>query len=824
MSVPVCRYYILNKKCNFGKHCRYLHSTSQGPPVLLDTKDENHEEHLEDSYYPASVTLDLQDTQKSLSNIQNEVLSEDPVDLLAQDFQNQDHTDTSHHDKHAVEIVNEKLSKPINKTKTICYFFKTYGNCRNGKECRFFHILSENEHSYKNIQSKKQHGQFSDIPPRFQKTEDQEEFHTSRKSVLHEDMRSRHAETHYYKQSSRGHMVNDSRGSSYTERRVCNYFIRGHCSKGDYCKFVHPSNCISEKKTTASKPSKPEYKNEKVEDGNPKAEGDDKPHGPNERACSANGNRPTNNSVSQPLIMKRMLTYSELENIDIKKVRDSELNVIKKRFPQDKINVLEDTDSNFSAIIVFSPTDPDWMFDIHEFQLEIIIPLDYPRKMMSVLLPLDQSLPETVRRYVEISIKEWLNSKTEQLAADGKVELVFRPFLLWLDRNIEDITMEALKQLKRDLLAKASGMEFISAEKLQAKFRTQSQLSADKEDKIHSDDGDAHQLDSCASEDSSDNSLDDFDDKHMAQTLSIDPEKKGTEIELRHLQLRENAAALMFERLKLVLQCGRCKNHSDLVLPPGKVMSVKCEKCSQSQFVHFRAALIHQFSSVVGYLDVDGCQAFDLIFQECRVAVTCMSCSKQTRINGLVSGHMVDAWCQACNARFKLATEAVKFVQLVPSSVDTSVNKIVEVASSKVKKPPKDAAIREGYPLPEFGTCKHFKHSYRWLRFPCCGKAYACDICHDKKEDHDMVYATRMICGHCCREQNFSVTKPCSSCGQHLTKIRTAHWEGGSGCRDKISMSKSDQQKFKNMNKTLSNHKKKLQNGAQKKVTKLRHT
>ena len=38
-------------------------------------------------------------------------------------------------------------------------------------------------------------------------------------------------------------------------------------------------------------------------------------------------------------------------------------------------------------------------------------------------------------------------------------------------------------------------------------------------------------------------------------------------------------------------------------------------------------------------------------------------------------------------------------------------------------------------------------------RFPCCGKAYPCDICHDSKEDHPMERASRMICGYCSREQ-----------------------------------------------------------------------
>lgn len=38
-------------------------------------------------------------------------------------------------------------------------------------------------------------------------------------------------------------------------------------------------------------------------------------------------------------------------------------------------------------------------------------------------------------------------------------------------------------------------------------------------------------------------------------------------------------------------------------------------------------------------------------------------------------------------------------------------------------------------------------------RFPCCGKAYPCDICHDEKEDHEMQFAKKMICGVCSKEQ-----------------------------------------------------------------------
>lgn len=532
-------------------------------------------------------------------------------------------------------------------------------------------------------------------------------------------------------------------------------------------------------------------------------------------------------NVGRP-VLKPVLSYSEFEEVGITRLRQWEVSIIQKRFPKDKITVVEDDENKFAVRIKFSPTDPDWPFDVNMFELLVSVPGSYPKQMLEVSLPKDQDLPETVRRYIDITIREWLMDKKKRLESANKVELVFRPFLKWLDRSIEDITTEALKQLKRELVAKAAGMEFISPQQLQERFRTKSGSSGEggersdpEEESLE--DSDEETDDSDDDDDSSEDEEDEGNGENPS--LSLEPEKKGTEIEFRHLQLKGNASALLADRLKVVIQCGRCKNHADLTVHQGKVVSLSCGKCSQRQFVNYRAALMHQFSSTVGYLDVDGCQPFDLVLQECRVFVSCLGCSKQTKIEGLISGQMIDGWCQACNAKFKLATESVKFTQLVPSGVDTSVSNVVEVAPSRTRKPPKDPAIREGLPLPEFGTCKHYKHSYRWLRFPCCGKAYPCDVCHDKKEDHEMTLANRMICGHCCKEQNFSASRPCSACGQHMTKIRSAHWEGGRGCRDKISMSRNDQQKYRSLHKTQSNHRKKVQSGASsKKNTKLRHS
>ncbi len=55
---------------------------------------------------------------------------------------------------------------------------------------------------------------------------------------------------------------------------------------------------------------------------------------------------------------------------------------------------------------------------------------------------------------------------------------------------------------------------------------------------------------------------------------------------------------------------------------------------------------------------------------------------------------------------------------------------------SYVKKPKYEFKI--GAALPNNGACKHYKSSFRYFRFPCCGKAFPCDDCHDATEKHEM--------------------------------------------------------------------------------------
>ena len=38
------------------------------------------------------------------------------------------------------------------------------------------------------------------------------------------------------------------------------------------------------------------------------------------------------------------------------------------------------------------------------------------------------------------------------------------------------------------------------------------------------------------------------------------------------------------------------------------------------------------------------------------------------------------------------------------------------------------AKLQPGEPLPHAGACRHYRHSHRWLRFPCCGYRFPCAL------------------------------------------------------------------------------------------------
>eukprot|EP01113_Clastostelium_recurvatum_P037046 TRINITY_DN5378_c0_g1_i1.p1 TRINITY_DN5378_c0_g1~~TRINITY_DN5378_c0_g1_i1.p1 ORF type:complete len:745 (+),score=170.34 TRINITY_DN5378_c0_g1_i1:15-2249(+) len=238
--------------------------------------------------------------------------------------------------------------------------------------------------------------------------------------------------------------------------------------------------------------------------------------------------------------------------------------------------------------------------------------------------------------------------------------------------------------------------------------------------------------------------------------------------------------------------------------PKPSIFSQECSHCKSAHSLSLRAEIMHEFNSVLGYLDITGLAPFDLLPSDFRG--NCFECNASVMFPRLAYGRKHDTNCMACFAKVSVTLHHPTFTRVRAKAPATNPNasrgrEVVPAESGRKKK---EAGLTVGAPLPDKGACKHYRHSYRLLRFPCCGKLFPCDLCHELASDHDSKWATKMVCGFCSREQKFEQYGECKFCGKRLTKKGASeggagrYWEGGAGCRDRSRMNNKDPHKFKN--------------------------
>jgi uncharacterized CHY-type Zn-finger protein len=161
--------------------------------------------------------------------------------------------------------------------------------------------------------------------------------------------------------------------------------------------------------------------------------------------------------------------------------------------------------------------------------------------------------------------------------------------------------------------------------------------------------------------------------------------------------------------------------------------------------------------------------------------------------------------CFSCHTKMTCGLGNYRFVKIGSEGGERLVANEEQVMKLKKKKKSKEDPLTIGEPLPDQGTCSHYRKSKRWFRFSCCNKLYPCDNCHDGHEDHHVEFAKKHVCGLCSREQNIVSGKPCI-CGHEFEKApqKQAFWEGGKGVRNKSAMSRKDPHKHKGLGKTTS--------------------
>ncbi|XP_075945193.1 uncharacterized protein LOC142947468 isoform X2 [Anarhichas minor] len=640
-----------------------------------------------------------------------------------------------------------------------CRFFSQGRHCNFGKKCRFLHVRDDAK-----AHEKKTTG-----------THSQSYVPSPNSEVPGEDVGLRPPPS-------------TSRVAPAASRRPCRYFLSGHCTMEDRCRFWHP-------------PQFPPVDHQPVPVNNPR---------PAQRMPP----------VPRPGNLQEVKLCDLTEDV-AEQLRDTEIEQLKKRFPKDQLIIQERSDGKVTYYrLTVEATDPDWPFDLKEVDIMVSFPDSYPNEILTLDIPLDQELPPVMARHVQQASLEWLQAKhaTNQLL--GKVELLFRPFLRWLDRSMERLFTEGARQLKKDVDLEKAGLQFIPYQELQATMCEKSgndhssDTAADADENV-SDDGKLDETEGTRTmeggtlvqqegpgcdEGQEEEEEEEEEASHLVENIRISDPRRGTEMKLLGLRMGENTATVVAQQITVCLQCSRCKVTADLSLTGRTPCTAQCEKCSASITAAFRPCMLHHYSDVLGYLDLHNAVPADLVLQDCELIVGCLSCSQEGPVPNLSYGQTQEFNCEHCHGKLSILAESTRFQYIQPRA-----NKTGPSACAVNHRTIRDPAVQKGKPLPDKGGCKHYKQSHRWLRFPCCGRAYPCDVCHDQDQDHPMELANRMICGYCAKEQPYCNGKPCVTCGSMMTRgARTSHWEGGLGCRNKTKMSRNDRHKYANTNKTVS--------------------
>eukprot|EP00929_Paragymnodinium_shiwhaense_P052681 TRINITY_DN26390_c0_g1_i1.p1 TRINITY_DN26390_c0_g1~~TRINITY_DN26390_c0_g1_i1.p1 ORF type:complete len:648 (-),score=124.37 TRINITY_DN26390_c0_g1_i1:156-2099(-) len=281
----------------------------------------------------------------------------------------------------------------------------------------------------------------------------------------------------------------------------------------------------------------------------------------------------------------------------------------------------------------------------------------------------------------------------------------------------------------------------------------------------------------------------------------------GVEVRTMGLTM-DGFTAMTPTSMRLQIVCTRCRKPTDMATEGTGPQEARapCQVCKQELELRIVPNISHAGCATVAYALGQNCQPVQFIKGD--FEATCGQCADGVRIRNVGPGYRKRSECTKCYAKQNVIMEGASLIGQGISHWQQVAEGEGERMSTKNKvqearRIEREMGVRHGEPLPGNGACKHYTKSYRWLRFPCCGRAFPCDKCHDDQCDHPHEWAKRMLCGYCSHEQLFSRDE-CVNCGASQTRARTAYWEGGEGCRNKVTMSKNDPHKYRGLGKCVS--------------------
>ncbi|KAL4457732.1 hypothetical protein ABPG75_012597 [Micractinium tetrahymenae] len=337
---------------------------------------------------------------------------------------------------------------------------------------------------------------------------------------------------------------------------------------------------------------------------------------------------------------------------------------------------------------------------------------------------------------------------------------------------------------------------------------------------------------------------------HSEATLPLQLQLEGLEL--------VDCDCLELLRLNVQVSCGRCRASGELSFASAAVAlssdapagsagggtigrrgtlaaAGECPACHAAWLVELAPKLVHERSNMLAQLRAEGCSPLDML--PSMLAGQCGQCASSAAFRSAAVGRWNERACSSCHTPMRFQFSTALFAATQPggrgsgsamgagpgSTAGAARQRRQGGVAAAAAAAPFNGLLQLGQALPDRGTCRHYKHSYRWLRFPCCGKRFPCDLCHEELTDgHDMKWATRMVCGYCSLEQ--PVAGQCKGCDKKLAATaaapagrQTRFWEGGKGQRDPGKLHPNDPRRYRGRSKTQSaKHKRVGQKGKEK--------
>lgn len=284
--------------------------------------------------------------------------------------------------------------------------------------------------------------------------------------------------------------------------------------------------------------------------------------------------------------------------------------------------------------------------------------------------------------------------------------------------------------------------------------------------------------------------------------------RQGVQAQLLDVLIEGFSSALTPKVVQLQVVCGRCKKPADVEVESRSLDSCEttwpCSVCKLELGVVLAPNICHAGDLTVAYVLGSGCHPTQWLRGD--FEAVCGECGEAARVRNVMPGYRKRSNCGACHTALNLVVGGAQL--LGPGVAQWS--RVAEVEGERLAARRQMQAaraieretlgVRLNEALPNKGTCKHMSKSFRWFRFPCCGRAFPCPTCHDDAMDHPHEWAKRMICGRCSHEQLFT-NDDCRHCGAAQTRSKSSFWEGGQGNRNVATMSKKDSHKYRGLSK-----------------------